>query len=372
MKLFSSFLSRLFSSNDRCTGCGKRIKPGYDYHFENKGILCKTCYNKYRLEKENEIRLEKAKNLIEEEQKRKEEERQRIKERLIKEQQEKKEREIKEQQKLENEMKTRAIKAVRAFNSDRTCNDAYVVESGGTGFLVCGNIITYDSQSDQWFSANNGNVHFYKTTMHSEYSGYHDEDNYYYSSEEIEMPAGWNESNLFTQAFGIAEDAFNYESSDYLPIDAFYYEGFGKASLRRWSRRSWMVEEKQGLFIIYLRRNSEGYRLLRICMKEEQLPFELRFTEKDISRLYHEYGNQCYLFEDFLLTPSECLAFNADAGMKMQGLGNIHLNPSCACFVRKSNQLQTEIIKPWYEGMIQTILGIRCRVFEDYWGEKPS
>ncbi len=341
--------------------------------------------NQERLKEEERLRKEEGERIREANQ-RKAEEKQREAEEARKNQER---REQEERQQAISLSQQRASQAFGDFVSARVKNGFYVPESGGVGFLISAGIITYDCMRNQWISAREGYVQFYETTSHSEFSGYHDEDNTYYSTKKIEMSKTWNETNWFTRAFGLSDDDFDQETTTDFPYDAFYYEGVGEADLNKWERRIWMETHVEGRFIIYLRRCEEGYRLLRLFMDKTEFPFEFRFTEKDIFMLYHKYGDQCTLFEDFLLSSSECRCI-ADAFRKENGNGQkaedcnvqalhagkyithaLRLGSINACFVQGKDSEYAGTICPGSD-LIKALLKVRCRDYNDYWGYTPS
>lgn len=248
-------------------------------------------------------------------------------------------------------MRDRTASMIRHFNNERIRNGAYAAQSNGIPFQVKG-IITYDWQHSSEgttfldvvtkVKTGYGELSVYDEITESWWTNYHDESD---STEETVPvdPETWDKEGWFSDPKWTSqsqspkiEGSLPVPDTDSIPYDALYYEGYNG----------------QNIFILYLRRCTEGYRLLKIYQESTEEPVEISFNETDIQDLYQRVSDQqnVIMFKDFLLNDQECEKIIAYAECdkypeKLPGLVRYsYANPDrFVSFIRKSGADETEV-----------------------------
>ncbi len=248
-------------------------------------------------------------------------------------------------------LRDRTASMISRFNAERTQNGTYMAESNSIPFQVKG-IITYSREDG---GIRNGHFldvetkvqisckefHVYREETESWWTNYHDESDSITKTVPID-PEAWDKEGWFSDPkwTGLFQGPKTKEplpapSTDTIPYDALYYEGY----------------DRRGIFILYLRRCTEGYRLLKIHQERTEEPVEIGFSEKEIQALYqHVSDNRSVtMFQDFLLNNLECAKINVYAECdknpkKLPALDNYgDANPDrFVSFFRKSGTAETE------------------------------
>ena len=245
--------------------------------------------------------------------------------------------------------------------------------TGEKHVLLSAVLLTLDNEKSGegtlWAKVQDGKTELHKTSYsHSEYSGYHDEENVYYSTTAVEKPEGWDDENWFESHEWVEKTAVQPELNCELSLDALYYEGQGQYETTRWQSRIWQTDTGKGTLVVYLRKCAEGYRLLRMSLGGNTDPFGFDFTENAVQKLFRQYAHKCYVFEDFALTENECAYIE-------EGLRGVNHNirqrayqpykGNIGLIRRKGNGTAEESVFP--EKVLSELLRIRCLNEEDYW-----
>ena len=282
--------------------------------------------------------------------------------------------------KQEMERKKLQKQRMAAFEANRIQNGEYQPGKGGRHAVVAAGLITLDHPNKNdynetlWAGVYGDHIKCYRTLCtSSEFSGYHDEYNDYYGTTVIQTLPMLKAENWFEGEKWLQKTAVPHSANSLLDLDSLYYEGHGKATTTRWKTRWYAHDTKDGSLIIWLRRCTEGWRLLRISLYGTVIPFDFDFREETVPILFDQYAAKCYVFQDFLLTREEC-AYIAD------GLLNIKHNtfeeaykPSenSISFIRRSERNQTEE-SSLPQMMLGELLRIRCLNEEDYWERRVN
>ncbi len=268
-------------------------------------------------------------------------------------------------------------KAKERFERERTCNGMYIPAPAEGDAYICGDTITYEREKGggiKWAKIKNGEIRCFRTFLdYSEFSGYHDEDNDYYATQELTEANGQGNLRTFmnhlAEQTGVADSDQPFAGSDDLQVDALYYEAHGKAFVGRFQERVWMSHSFPASMVVYLRRCCKGYRLLRISLRSAEIPFVFDFKEESIPELLNMYENQCALFEDFYLSKTEISKLLPDWKRHDWSSENsiAGFNPrEMVSFVRRSGNKETEIIEISAK-KIKGLMMIRNLALEDYW-----
>ena len=274
----------------------------------------------------------------------------------------------------------RRIQRLAAFESACIHNRAYRPAEGGKPAIVAAHLLTLDNLTDEggtlWAEVYEKNLKWYITSYSSsEYSGYHDEMNDYYTTKEVDKPADWDDDHWFESASWLQKTSVHICGEGHLDLDALYYEGHGQARTSRWKKRWYDTDTFDGSLIVWLRRCTEGWRLLRISLHGKEIPFDFDFQEDTIQRLYEEYGDitkvgkKLYLFQDFQLTDEECRYIaSLDVPDSGEHICRESYTPSGSniSFIRKKGKCQTEESE-LPKKILSKLLRVRCLNVEDYW-----
>ena len=281
----------------------------------------------------------------------------------------KRQREQKAAEQAAKQAQERKEKRIAAFNAAQAC-EPY---TGEKRTLLSAVLLTLDNgesgEGTLWVKVLDGETELHKTRYsHSEYSGYHDEDNDYYSTTAVEKPEGWDDEHWFESNEWVEKTAVQPGLICELSLDVLYYEGRGAFETTRWMQRIWQTDTGNGILIVYLRKCAEGYRLLRMSLGGNTVPFDFDFTEDTVQELFRQYAHKCYVFEDFVLTENECAYIE-------EGLRGVNHNicqrayrpnKGNVGFIRKKgNDKAEESMLP--EKVLGELLRIRCLNEEDYW-----
>lgn len=260
----------------------------------------------------------------------------------------------------------RTIMLMSQFDNDRLTDGKYLIESNAVPFLIEGTV-TYrfeDADNKTKVKIHQGIPYTYKQTTAWTWTNYHDEADCEIRESPVAIkdwdPQGWFSDRKWTdQAAGPeSETAISYPESGSIPYHALYYEGY----------------DKYGLMVLYLRQCTEGYRLLRLCLKHPEKPQDIGFSEQSIYCFYQSSADNkaVVLFEDFLLNEQECEKIAAYSAFDFNQPALYRLKkyqkgtPSkYAAFVRRNEVHETEaygISSLMMEGLIH----LRCQSLEDY------
>ena len=284
----------------------------------------------------------------------------------------KKEQEKRREEEAAKRAQERKMKRMADFDAFRI-GEPY---AGEKQVLLSAALLTLDNNTSGegtlWVKVRDGGTELHRTSYsHSEYAGYHDEENDYYSTTAVEKPEGWDDKNWFESHEWIEKTAVQPGLNCELSLDALYFEGRGKYETTRWKRRSWETDTGNGILAVYLRKCAEGCRLLRMSLEGDTVPFDFDFTENTVQELFRQYARQCYVFEDFPLTEKECAYIEEG----LQGVNhNIRLRAyrpdggSIGLIRPKGNGRAEESVLPGK--VLGELLRIRCLNEEDYWEEQ--
>ena len=273
------------------------------------------------------------------------------------------------------EMQKQIKQRTAAFKAARIQNGEYQPEKGGNQAVLAAGLLTLDCNKENgsnetiWAEIYGNRVMCHKTRYtHSEFSGYHDEENDYYETNGIQTLPLLKTENWFESEEWLQKTAVSHAANGYPALDSIYYEGHGRATTTRWKRRWYESDTSDGSLIIWLRRCTEGWRLLRISLDGLVIPFDFNFREDTIPMLYNQYVAKCNVFQDFQLTSEEC-SYIAD------GLQNIKHDTfqkayrpcgNSIGFILGSEQNHTEE-SDIPQKLLGELLRIRCLDEEDYW-----
>lgn len=211
-------------------------------------------------------------------------------------------------------LKDRTASVISRFNAERIQNGTYLEESNSIPFQIEGTV-TYDRQHGVRGSnfldtitkvkTSSGEIQVYREEIESWWTNYHDESESQTTIVPIDSKTwdkeGWFSDPKWTSTFHgpKTKTPLPVPSTDMIPYDALYYEGY----------------DRDGILIYYLRRCKEGYRLLKIRQKNTEAPVEIGFSEDDIQTLYQHISDNrtVTMFWDFLLNDPECAKINAYA-----------------------------------------------------------
>ena len=259
----------------------------------------------------------------------------------------------------------RTIMLMNRFDKDRLLDRKYLIDSNGVPFLIEGTVTYrfYNMDNITKVKVNHGIPYTYEQTTTWTWTNYHDESDCETSTSPITIP-DWDPQRWFSdrkwtdQITGPEfKTAISYPESGSIPYHALYYEGF----------------DKYGWMVLYLRQCTEGYRLLRLCLKHPDTPQDIGFTERSINHFYQNSADNkdVVLFEDFLLNEQECIKIAAYSafdnnpsalpGLKLY----VNANPlRYAAFVRRIGEPVTEAYGI-SALMVQGLLRMRCLSFND-------
>ena len=264
----------------------------------------------------------------------------------------------------------KTLRRIAAFDAERIRDGVYQPPAGGRHLLLSASIIStdidYSKELTEWARVSGGKTELHVTRcVESEFSGYHDEQIDHYCTNAIQKP-GWEDDTWYESEEWIKKTAVRGTVPDELALDALYYEGYATITKERWSRYASSIPVT---VIVYLRRCEEGYRLLRICREGRWPPFEFDFKENSIRELYSEYAEKSDVFEDFLLSESEC----GYLGGKLWDTGDrtflrgYDSHDHHVGLIRIKGNHQTEESELPNSGL-NKLLHIRRLTDEDYWG----
>lgn len=279
-----------------------------------------------------------------------------------------------------NEYEERKWQRIVAFETARIQNGEYQPEKGGKPAVVAAGLLTLDHINKShrndilWAEVYGNHKKCHKTEYSgSEFSGYHDEDNDYYRTSEVQTLPFLKTDNWFESEEWLQKTAVPHSANSSLDLDSIYYEGYGKATTTRWKTRWYQTDTFDGSLIIWLRRCTEGWRLLRISLDGLVIPFDFNFREDSIPMLYNQYAGKCNVFQDFQLTNEEC-AYIADGLLHIKHdtfqeaykpRGN-----SINFILRSEHRVTKESIIP--QSLLGELLRIRCLDEEDYWERRVN
>ena len=266
-------------------------------------------------------------------------------------------------------------KRKQAFENARMQNGKYQPEKSGkpavaaAGLLTLGRINDRNRNDILWAEVYGSRKKCHKT----QYSGYHDEENDYYSTVEIQTLPFLETENWFDGEEWIQKTAVPHTTNNPLDLDSIYYEGYGRATTTRWKTRWYDSDTFDGSLIIWLRRCTEGWRLLRISMRGLVIPFDFNFQKDSIPTLYNQYAAKCNVFQDFQLTDEECtyiadglLSINHDSFQKAYK----PCENSISFILKSGFHKAEESIIP--QKLLGELLRIRCLNEEDYWERRVN